>query len=152
MVPPEYFDAERHGSGRGLFPMKPWRPALRIGETRESLTEARARRKATVQDVGESLDLDLCQVDASCDTLVLLPMQPLDGWAVEGLDVPAASRLDPAPGFGLSDHPGRELSEFAEQLGFLVLTQAEPVAQIRELLVEHGVGLGLKSRHGRTSL
>ena len=76
MVPTEHLDAEGHGSGRGLFPTQPGRPPLRIGETRERLAQRRGRRETAVQDLGEPLDLGLCQVDPSQGPPVLLPAQP----------------------------------------------------------------------------
>lgn len=108
--------------------MQPRWPPLRVGEIREGLAESESRRVTAVQDLGEPLDLGITQIDTSYDTFVLLPAQPLDSRAVEDLDIPTASRFDHASGFGLSNHPGSELSKLTEQIGLLILTQTEPLA------------------------
>ncbi|HYX26855.1 MAG TPA: hypothetical protein VFC23_22065 [Thermoanaerobaculia bacterium] len=92
------------------------------------MAQGRRRREAAVEDLGKPFDLGICQLDPSHDTLSALPTQPFDSRTAKSLDLPAASRLDPAAGFGLPNHPGREPGKLAQQVGPLVLTQTEPLA------------------------
>ena len=147
MVPPEHFDTEGHGSGRVVLPVELWWPSLWIGETRERPAQSRGRRKAAVQNLGEPLDLGICELDTGHDTVVVLPADPLDGGTAQRLYILTAPRLDPPTGFGLADHPRCKGGELAQQVSLLVLAQAEPLAQVIELVIQKGVGLGLETRH-----
>jgi len=132
--------------------MEPRRPALRFGEAGECLAQSRRWQEATVEDLGEPFDFGICQLDSSNNTLLAFPAQPLDSRTTKSLDIPTASRLDPTAGFGLPNHPGREIGELAQEVGPLALTQAETPSQVSKLFVKGYGGLGLETRHGRDPL
>ena len=43
--------------------MQPRWPALRLGETRKRLAQSRSRRATAIEDLGEPIDLGICQIN-----------------------------------------------------------------------------------------